>query len=343
MNYNIGDYFLAIGVKNLLRKYFPVDYIADTNLQGQYFNEYYINEVINKKYDLLVIGGGGIIHGYHWPNGWFWLCEKELIKTIQIPFIVYGIGDNYWENEALLPKTVSHLQETIKYATSFSVRNDGSKERLEPQLGMDICEVPDPGFFVWQNYQSCYEYRDYSSKVIVQLANDKAFVRFGDAESNLVDSIADVVNNLPEEVIFLPHVYDDISLYSKIVKKLNRKVEIFNFGGNAFDNIRAFLCQYAQAKYVISMRGHSQIIPFAHNIPVICLSNHPKHSGLMNKMEMSDFVVDVNNELSSKLILDKIRYTVNNYDTIISRLKQQNRNFENYMDVFFEELKNKLR
>ncbi len=343
MNYNIGDYFLARGVKNLLRKYFPVDFIADTNIQGQYFNEYYINEVVNKKYDLLVIGGGGLIHGYHWPNGWFWLCEKDLIKTIRIPFIVYGIGDNYWEDEALLSKTVIHLNETIKYATSFSVRNDGSKERLSSQLCKEIQEVPDPGFFVWDNYFDGNIVDDSPKKVIVQLANDKSTERFGNLESKLVNVIAEVVNNISEDVIFIPHVYYDIALNEKISQKLTRKVEFFNFGANAFDNIDAFLYQYSQAKYVISMRGHSQIIPFAHNVPVLCLSNHPKHTGLMKKMGLSDYIIDINNELSSDHILEKIKCgIINNYNSIISQLKRQNTKFSIETCVFFENLKRKL-
>ena len=84
LNHNIGDYALGIGLKNLLREYIKVDFIGDTNIQGRVFDEYYIKEVVNKKYDLLVIGGGGIIHGAHWPNGWFWLIDIELIKEIEI-------------------------------------------------------------------------------------------------------------------------------------------------------------------------------------------------------------------------------------------------------------------
>ena len=129
LNFNIGDYALGIGVKNLLRNYLEVDSIGETNLQGTVFNEYFINEVVNKKYDLLVIGGGGIIHGAHWPNGWFWLIEKDLIKTIKIPFIVYGVGYNYFKDEqGIPPHGIEHLMETHKQATYFSIRNDGSYE-----------------------------------------------------------------------------------------------------------------------------------------------------------------------------------------------------------------------
>ena len=70
LNYNIGDYALGIGVKNLLRKYLEIDLIAETNIQGQYFTQYYIDEVVNKKYDLLVIGGGGLIDGRYAQKLW---------------------------------------------------------------------------------------------------------------------------------------------------------------------------------------------------------------------------------------------------------------------------------
>lgn len=343
MNYNIGDYFLSMGVKNLLRKYFPVDFIADTNIQGQYFTEYYINEVVNKKYDLLVIGGGGLIHGYHWPNGWFWLCDKDLIKTIKIPFIVYGVGNNYWENQDLLPKTIEHLNETIDYAVSFSVRNDGSKERLQKQLNKSIDEVPDPGFFVWENFDSDRgSSLTEKNKVIIQLANDKPSERFGDSENLIEKAIADVVNKIPEDVLFMPHVFEDIAMYKQILPRLHRKAEIFDFGKNAFDHIHSFLNEYDKAKYVISMRGHSQIIPIARNIPVICLSNHPKHSGLMKKLGMDDFVIDVNNKITGGKILDLIGKINHEKDYLINLEKKLNSEFHKYTDNYFYKLKEKI-
>ena len=177
LNYNIGDYALGIGVKNLFRNFLPIDFIGETNLQGRYFNEYYINEVVNKRYDLLVIGGGGIIHGCHWPNGWFWLIDKDLIKSIKIPFVIYGVGDNYFQDERVPNRAKEHLKEAFKYALSFSVRNDGSLERVVNDIGIYPKEVPDPGFFVGLNTE--YSRLCGDKYVIIQVANDKVGHRFG--------------------------------------------------------------------------------------------------------------------------------------------------------------------
>ena len=38
LNYNIGDYALGIGVKNVLRRFLDVDLIGNTNLQGRVFD-----------------------------------------------------------------------------------------------------------------------------------------------------------------------------------------------------------------------------------------------------------------------------------------------------------------
>src|SRR5690554_2153129 len=112
LNYNYGDYALGYGVKNIFRRLFNISHFGECNLQGQVFDDYFIN-LINEKYDLLVIGGGGIIHGAHWPQGWFWLIEQENIKKIKIPFIIYGAGYNYFKDEVGIPERgIEHLRET---------------------------------------------------------------------------------------------------------------------------------------------------------------------------------------------------------------------------------------
>ena len=310
LNYNLGDYALGIGLKSMLRKHLPVDLIGETNIQGRVFDEYYINEVVNKRYDLLVIGGGGIIHGRHWPNGWFWLIEKDLIKKIKIPFIVYGVGVNYWIEEGGIPaKAVTHLKETIKYALHFSVRNDGSAKRFEQQIGITPDIVPDPGFHV--NLNTNYSKYIKEPYIIIQLANDKPEKRFGNSanKADFVNNMRIVVKNLSKEykIIFAPHVFEDIEL-SAIISEGIENTSVWDFGYFAFDHSYEAIGFYKYAEFVIAMRGHGQIIPIGFSTPVISLENHPKHIGLMKELGLLEYNVNI----KYKTFLDDLIKAIDN-------------------------------
>lgn len=329
LNYNLGDYFLGRGLKNLLRHHFDVELIGNTNIQGRNFNKYYINEVVNKKYDLLVIGGGGIIHGKHWPNGWFWLIDLDLIKEIKIPFIIYGVGYNYWQNEGGIPlRGKNHLKESKKYAKYFSVRNDGSAKRLFEQTGIDANIIPDPGFHV--NLNSTFERKITDPYVIIQLANDKSEHRFGSIENKnrFIREMRKITKELAQKykVVFAPHVLDDILISFEISKGIDN-VMVWNFGNFAFDNTNEAIGYYKYADFVIAMRGHGQIIPIAFNTPVISLENHPKHRGLMEELGLLDYNINIlDNTFSSNLkqaiknIQQNAIKLVETYETINAKL-----------------------
>ncbi len=309
MNYNLGDYALGIGLKNLLRKYLDISLIGETNLQGRDFNRYYIKEVVNNKYDLLVIGGGGIIHGAHWPQGWFWLIEQELIRELEIPFIVYGVGYNYWPGEKRIPRRgIRHLQETFRVAKYFSVRNDGSASRIKSDVDLDLPEVPDPGFHV--NLCDVPPLDCNAAFVIIQLAGDKPEYRYGNDEHRdyFVLQMRAVVRSLSREylVIFAPHVLEDVPL-SEAIKDGIENTEIWDFGCFAFDQTQEIFPYYKYAEFVISMRGHGQIVPIAFNTPVISLVNHPKHQGLMKNLGLEDYCISTDHESLSEEILDRVR------------------------------------
>lgn|SRR5690554_1076863 len=308
-NHNLGDYALAIGVKNVLRKHLRVDLIGETNIQGQEFSEYYINEVVNKKYDLLVVGGGGIIHGAHWPNGWFWLIKKELIKEIKIPFIVYGVGYNYWEEEGDIPQRgIEHLRETYKYAKHFSVRNDGSAERLYKATDIKPLVMPDPGFHVGE----CHPFlpKQNGKYVVIQLAYDKPSNRFKspNAKSNFIEGLRSIVKELTKKywVTFAPHVYEDIIISEEVSRNI-RRTNILDFGYFAFDHTAELIPYYRDAEFVIAMRGHGQIIPIGLNVPVISLENHPKHKGLMIELGLEAFNISINEENFQETLSEKIK------------------------------------
>ena len=295
LNYNFGDYALGFGVRNMLRKVFEVSYIAETNLQGQIFDDYFIN-IINEKYDLLVIGGGGIIHGAHWPQGWFWLIEQENIKKIKIPFIVYGAGYNYFKDEEGIPERGRiHLKETSQRAALFSVRNDGSQARLLEQTGIAAEVIADPGFWFGLNYTGRNIVRS-DKYIVVQLADDKPLQRFGSIEnrSSFITHFNNVLQKLSKEytIIFVPHVHDDIGLSEEAAKGIGN-MEIIDFSQYAFDHTYDVMGIYKNADFVLAMRGHGQIVPLGFDVPVISLENHDKHRGLMEEFGLGKYNINV--------------------------------------------------
>ena len=343
LNYNLGDYALGIGMKNLLRNFLKIDLIGETNIQGREFNEFYINEVVNKRYDLLVIGGGGIIHGSHWPNGWFWLIDKELIRTIKIPFIVYGVGNNYFENENIPHKAVKHLKETYRYSSFFSVRNDGSYERVLKQTGINAIEVPDPGFYV--GLDTFYKREEKEPYIIIQLANDKPEQRFKDkfAQDSFLKDIRKIIRPLSKryKIILAPHVFEDIVLSKKASEGIEN-CTIWDFGYFAFDHPEKAVGYYKHAELVLAMRGHGQILPISFDVPVISLQNHPKHLGLMKKLGIQENNVDIQTPFFVDEVLDKINETIINKKKLKTMYKKINDDMYETTQKAFEDIKANL-
>ena len=315
LNYNIGDYALGMGVKSLFREHFPVDFFGETNLQGRVFNEYYIDEVVNKRYDLLVIGGGGIIHGAHWPNGWFWLIDIDLIRRIKIPFIIFAAGNNYFKSEGDIPaKAITHLRETARCAKFFSVRNDGSYERISEYVDFDPIEQPDPGFHIPKSqtpFVPCRE--DY---VIVQLAADKIEHRFGSMDNvrlfknDLVKTLKLISKDF--RIVLVPHVFDDFLFSREIASELPHSI-CLDFGKYAFDHAPKVVEMYQSAKLVLAMRGHAQIIPIGFEVPVFSLYNHDKHLGLLKKLGLENYGISALSPGLSDNLSSLYFEIVNNY------------------------------
>ena len=313
---------MGFGVKNLLRHFLPVSLIGETNLQGREFTQYYINEVVNKRYDLLVIGGGGIIHGRHWPQGWFWLIEKDLISSIRIPFIVYGAGYNYFTGEDEIPERgIKHLTETIKHASYFAVRNDGSKARFKQATGLEARMVPDPGFHVPLG-------RDWGEKVgksfvAVQVANDKSELRYESTEqrNGFITQLRQVITQIARnyEVLLIPHVFDDISLSRQIAEGISN-VQVLPFREYAFDRCGEVMRYYRDARFVLAMRGHGQIIPLGFRTPVFSFSTHDKLRGMAASLGLNEFHVDMCSPHFSTQLLDRIAWLESDYANIKNRI-----------------------
>lgn len=326
LNYNLGDHALGYGVKKVLRELLPVDFIAETNLQGQVFDKCYI-DLINSKYDLLVIGGGGIIHGAHWPQGWFWLIEREMISHLKIPFVTFAAGYNYFKDEEGIPdRGVQHLKETARLARLFSVRNDGSHARLKKQTGIDAKVIADPGFWIGRNESFPRPPGIPNEYIVLQLANDKPSHRFGDQkkQAEFVTSIRAVVASIARryQVILAPHVFEDVSICTEVARGIENTF-MWPFSDFAFDRVEKIFGYYQHAKCVLAMRGHGQIIPLSFGVPTISLENHHKHRELMELIGLGRYNIDVRDKMLTEKAIDLINSVIAEKPAIEAHLQNQ--------------------
>jgi polysaccharide pyruvyl transferase WcaK-like protein len=184
--------------------------------------------------------------------------------------------------------------------------------------------VPDPGFHV--NLDIEYPQIEKDKYVIIQLANDKPEYRFGDDRIiDIISSLRSIIKELAKKykVILAPHVYDDIDLCKKVSNNI-KNVSIWNFGYYAFDHAIESISYYKYAEFAIAMRGHGQIVPFAFNTPIISIENHPKHKGLMDELELSEYNINIYDQYFYDNIMKAIYNIERNKDRLIYHYKSMN-------------------
>jgi polysaccharide pyruvyl transferase WcaK-like protein len=183
---NIGDGALINGIQSTL----PADIESEVgfidhcltdflHFDKLSFDQQYV-EWLNDNADLLMIGGGGFIMGQKKDTSGIALpFEIGLLQKLKIPIVVYAIGYNLFYGEKLRnARALSALIAQIRdLGGLFSVRNDGSKERLEKDLGSavmnSVWEVPDPGLFVPIEPMLHPQIRSGRRNIVLQLAGDR--------------------------------------------------------------------------------------------------------------------------------------------------------------------------
>lgn len=327
--YNFGDNALAFGVKNIFQKYFlSSSRFINVDVHTTIFDLNVVNE-INKIGNLLLVGGGGLIHTW---NSRFWLfnMEKEEADKLKVPMLFYGLGYNNFNDIELNKDAIENIEMLKRSAIAFSVRNDGSAERLR-ELGLDFDEVPDPGFFV----DAAHPRPNINGKyVILQIAYDAPNER-GLLNDVFFLNLCEVCKCLLEKgysVVLTPHCYPDIKISEEIVKNINNsKIFIWDwFSIIREDNVVVGLGYYKYASFVLAMRGHAQICPIGMGVPVISIINHPKHLGLLRKLKQENLMVMVNdkdflNKIFSLIsyVEDNVLYIKEQYSCLMDEMLQQ--------------------
>ncbi|GAA1552629.1 polysaccharide pyruvyl transferase family protein [Brevibacterium picturae] len=106
-------------------------------------------ERINARADAVVIGGGGLFLQDTNPNrlsGWQWKISAEALAAIEVPLIIYALGDNRFPGQPEFDELMrSHVGQVLDQSVFFGLRNTGSIETMSRFLGTEGISADDSG------------------------------------------------------------------------------------------------------------------------------------------------------------------------------------------------------
>lgn len=315
---NFGDSIIQQSIKNNIsaayRHKIEFRYI---NCQTTEFDEELITK-INKEGDLLIVGGGGLV--FHRPqdnskSGWQWNIEIERIKTIKIPFVVYGVGYNQFEyaTNDFIPITNNHLIETVRCATLFSVRNHGSKDELLKRGcdGKKIEVIPDSGMFLGHSSIAIPGMKSEKLKIGFNWTTDREEqtfpAPFPQSKDEFIDSCIHMLNyaieNMNAQVFYIGHMgssFDEAIINRLTTGLIEEPIIIDKVLSEIYppnDKKAGFLVDiYRQMDVVFGMRGHSNIVAFGQNTPFVGIGSHRKIRYFLKDIGREAYFFDVRPE-----------------------------------------------
>ena len=334
-NLNSGDTLLFQVVRDIFEK--NLNLKIDWRLY-QVWDEFDKNkiEIINKENDALVLGGGGLLlkdqKGSDIKNsGWQWNCSAENTYEIKIPLLIFAIGYNrFYGQEDFDSNFVDSINAIASKSPFFSLRNNGSisavknylssKNKEKAKLYRQFCPTTMLSLIYPELDKLSINNAKRNSKVLsFNAAFDRTEMRFSDPNKTF-DDICKSIKHAQErgwKIIACSH------------KEMDRKIEFFLKKNNVtfeikdltYSSPKEIMEHYAQVDLSVGMRGHSQMIPFGFNKPIISLISHDKLQFFLDDLDLGKFGVDLNANNSFDLFTDILNKIESNKFDVIEELK----------------------
>lgn len=296
---NAGDTLLPLVLRDLISTRIP-----GINWRAEHVHNRVSSKSISyfNNFNGIFIGGGGLFISDTNSNdvsGWQWPISEKSIYSLSPPVIVFAVGFNKFRGQAdfssNFKKTVNAL---VSKSTFFGLRNKGSISAISDYLlAENISKV---------SYQPCMttiikniypqKFKDQiipnEPIVVLNCAFDRSDNRFGARKGFILKSIAIALKNISKfaKVFYYSHTRQDQQILSYL-DKCNfkyRHVQLYDMPPQVVLNA------YKNVNLVIGMRGHSQMIPFGCNIPIISLVSHDKLRWFLEDVDMLGYGIDVN-------------------------------------------------
>lgn len=303
---NVGDYILVKSTKKLI----------DTVNQNINWCTVDVREPVDGQFikmcnrtRALVIGGGGLFlrdTNENHISGWQWECPKELLEQIQVPIYVFGVGYNRFrgqeEFDSCFMENINVLVEKSKF---FGLRNHGSIRTVQTYLRDDLKEkvVYQPcATTVLSKLYELPKHRKDKPFIALNCAFDRADMRYGNRQNEIMKAIARVVKKLSETYLIRCYLHCDTDeMVCEYLQKENVLYEQVQL--NRAMTEEEYLEYFSSPELVLAMRGHAQMIPFGCLTPTVSIISHDKLKWFLEDIGHEEWGVDIQeNQFEQKLL-----------------------------------------
>jgi hypothetical protein len=317
---NSGDINLADSSEKVISKRFPNIKWTRKDCRLIYSSEDI--ELINKNYDFLLLGPGGIflldevngkgiaelnkkqyaeIKNY---SGYQWIIKKNDFNKIKIPILVFSVGWNQFRNSNIEKEPLlNNLKNLISRANYFSVRHTGDINSIFNFIGeesskIDMCFCP--------TIINAFDKKNFvkNSKIIgFQIANDRSSNRYPggilerDFKFEEIYKTIEYFNKKKYEIHLIDQCVDSTFInWLKNKKYYKKEYKIISIKGKSTDFQNNY---YKTLNTLFATRGHAQMIPIALGVNVVSIISHDKLkyflqdiSAINTGIEFSDITSD---------------------------------------------------
>ncbi len=282
-------------------------YYRSSNLYKTFYKTYQTNKKYVAKFDLLIIGGGGLLMDFYRREAHLYSTYALMAKNCSIPYIIYGCGAGPLDTISgkLMIRMMCHFAENV------SVRDPQSKQLLE-RLGVKkpVEVIGDPAFTLHRPKPAYAESPKKIGISAVPMYNANYWPS-GDVEKydSYVTSMAANLDRLVEnkniEITFFATKYpQDVTVTKDIQKKMLHAKKTTIIDQNLKPN--ALIDVTSKQDLIIGTRLHSLILATDSATPIIAISYHRKVSDFMKLIGQEERCCSIEEITNESDILLKI-------------------------------------
>ena len=285
----------------------------------------------------LIIGGGGLFlcdTNANDLSGWQWPCPLESLTRVQVPICLMAVGYNrFRDQEEFKPVFRKHLRTLAQKSVFIGLRNNGSiraiHSYLPPELHKKIRFHPCLTTVLSKLYPTMFEEPVGESFISLNCAFDRPHLRYRNSMKDILGSIAAAVQRVAQQFELGIKYYSHYSADEEMIGILREHGVEFDVVDLSSLGARGIIDAYRRPALAMGMRGHSQMIPFGCQTPILSLISHDKLQWFLDDIDQPRWGVDLHQPgIESQIVERASNILQNSDDTVHAIARTQSRLWE---------------